>query len=100
MAGRQNHLAEYPRKVLCEFVDSTRRKRECNNANAKLSEADPRDSAEGSIDPLGVYSIADAMAVKMIPGVRERQRHPRFLTTVALSISLCQDFGEDVVATE
>ena len=65
-----------------------------------LSEADPRDSAEGSIDPLGMYAIADSMAVQMIPGVRERQQHPRFLTTVALSLSLCQDFGEDIVAVD
>ncbi len=39
-----------------------------------LSEADPRVSAEGSIDPLGTYAIADALAVRMIPGVRERQQ--------------------------
>jgi len=35
----------------------------------------PMVSAEGSIDPLGMYSTADALAVRMIPGVRERQQH-------------------------
>jgi len=37
-----------------------------------LSEADPAESAEGSIDPLGMYPIADALASRMVPGVQER----------------------------
>src|SRR5579871_3680893 len=65
-----------------------------------LSEADPKISAEGSIDPLGVYSIADALAVRMIPGVRERQQHPRFLTCVAVSHSLCSGFSDEDVAAD
>ena len=56
-----------------------------------LSEADPRVSAEGSIDPLGTYAIADALAVRMIPGVRERQLHPRFLTSIAVSLALTRE---------
>lgn len=64
-----------------------------------LSDADPRMSAEGSIDPLGTYAIADAMAVRMIPGVRERQQHPRFLTSIAVSLSLCSEFDDDLVAS-
>ena len=65
-----------------------------------LSEADPQESAEGSIDPLGTYAIADALAVRMVPGVRERQQHPRFLTTIAVSLSLCSDFDDEVVAKD
>lgn len=65
-----------------------------------LTEADPKVSAEGSIDPLGMYAIADALAVRMIPGVRERQTHPRFLTSIAISLSLCSEFDEDVVAAD
>ena len=41
-----------------------------------LSDSDPAESAEGSIDPLGIYPIADTLASRMVPGVRERQRHP------------------------
>ena len=37
-----------------------------------LSEADPRDSAEGSIDPLGFYPIADALASRMVCGSGKR----------------------------
>ena len=66
----------------------------------KLTEADPRISAEGSIDPLGMYAIADALAVRLIPGVRERQKHPRFLTTMAVSLSLCSEMDEDLIASD
>jgi len=65
-----------------------------------LSEADPRVSAEGSIDPLGIYAIADALAVRMIPGVRERQQHPRFLTSIAVSLSLCAEFSDEMIAAD
>lgn len=65
-----------------------------------LSEDDPRVSAEGSIDPLGMYAIADSLAVRMIPGVRERQLHPRFLTTIAVSFSLASEFDEELVASD
>lgn len=64
-----------------------------------LSEADPKVSAEGSIDPLGMYAIADALAVRMIPGVRERQQHPRFLTHIAVSLSIAAEF-EGQIATD
>ncbi len=65
-----------------------------------LSQADPRESLEGSIDPLGTYAIADRMAVRLVPGIRERQRHPRFLTTIAVSLSLCREFEDGVVASD
>ena len=36
----------------------------------------------------------------MVPGVRERQTHPRFLTSIAVSLSLCSEFDEDIVAAD
>ncbi|MCF7962628.1 MAG: hypothetical protein K9M08_17960 [Pirellula sp.] len=65
-----------------------------------LSDADPQESAEGSIDPLGIYPMADILASRLVPGVRERQRHPRFLTIVAASLSLCSDFEDETVASD
>lgn len=65
-----------------------------------LSLADPRESLEGSIDPLGTYAIADRMAVRLVPGIRERQRHPRFLPTIAVSLSLCSEFDDAIVAKD
>lgn len=65
-----------------------------------LSSFDPAESAEGSIDPLGTYAIADALGVRLIPGVRERQQHIRFLTAMAVSLSICSEFEDDEVAAD
>ena len=65
-----------------------------------LTEADPVAKGEGSIDPLGTYSIADALATRLAPGVRERQAHPRFLTAMAVSYAICSEFEETVVAKD
>jgi len=65
-----------------------------------LSEQDLGVSVEGTIDPLGTYAIGDALAVKLVPGVRERQRHPRFLTATAVSLFVCREFDDDMVAAD
>jgi hypothetical protein len=49
---------------------------------------------------LGLYSIADALATRLAPGIPERQRHPRFLTTIAVSLAICADFDEDTLAAD
>jgi len=66
----------------------------------RLSEADPLASSEGSIDPLGMYAIADALAMQLVPGVRERMQRPRFVTAIAVSTAICSEFGEDVLAAD
>ena len=65
-----------------------------------LSQADPEASAEGSIDPLGTYTIADTLAGRLVRGVRERHRHPRFLTAIAVSLAVCKEFDSDRVARD
>lgn len=65
-----------------------------------LTERDPVDSAEGGINPLGTEALADALAVRLVPGVRERQRRPRFLTAMAVSLEVCRDFDEDTLADD
>jgi hypothetical protein len=65
-----------------------------------LTERDDAESAEGGIDPLGLYTIADALGVRLVPGVRERQSHTRFLSTLAVSLSICGEFDEDGVAAD
>lgn len=57
-------------------------------------------ASEVSIDPLGLYSIADALGVRLVPGVRERQRRPRFLTLLCASAAVCKDFEPDRVADD
>ncbi len=63
-----------------------------------LSVPDPAQTAEGALDPLGLYTTADRLAIHMIPGVRERQRHPRFLTVMAVSLAVCHEFDERIAA--
>ncbi len=65
-----------------------------------LTAYDSVTSAEGALDPLGLYSIADALGVRMIPGVRERQSHPRFLTAMAVGAYVGAAFDEDRVAAD
>ena len=65
-----------------------------------LSAKDPAASAEGTLDPLGLYQIADALGVKLIPGIRERMSHPRYLTLTAVSAAVCGEFDEETVAAD
>lgn len=67
-----------------------------------LTEKDDADSSEGGIDPLGLYTIADALGVRLVPGVRERQSHPRFVTAMAASLAVCGDarFEDEEVAID
>lgn len=65
-----------------------------------LSERDPEESNESAIYPLGLNIIADSLATSLIPGVRERQSHPRYLTAVAVSAKVCSDFDEDRIAKD
>ncbi len=63
-----------------------------------LTEIDPVEAAEGGIDPLGTEPLADMLAIELSPGIRERQQHPRFLTAIAVSLSLCGEFGTDDIS--
>ena len=65
-----------------------------------LTDYDPINSAEGALDPLGLYSIADNLAIKLVPGIRERMSHPRFLTAIAVGAAINHDFEEDFLAAD
>lgn len=65
-----------------------------------VSEYDPAYTSEGSLDPLGLYPIADRLATTLVPGVRERMSHPRFLTSMAVGSVICSDFGFDEIAKD
>src|SRR3954453_5583853 len=65
-----------------------------------LSEFDPATSQEGSLDPLGLNPISEALGVALAPGVRERQHNPRYLTLMMAGSSLCKDFDPDKVALD
>ena len=66
----------------------------------KLTDYDPVSSAEGALDPLGLYAIADNLAIKLVPGIRERMLHPRFLTAIAVGAAITRDFDEEILAAD
>ncbi len=61
-----------------------------------LTEFDPALSSEGALDPLGLYSIADSLAEKLAPGIRQRQSNPRYLTAIAVASAVCSGFDDDI----
>ena len=65
-----------------------------------LSLHDPEGSGSTSLDPLGLTPIGEQLAVELIPGVRERQSHPRYLTAMAVSHAVCQDFPDEALAPD
>jgi len=65
-----------------------------------LSEKDDAEKSEGGIDPLGLEAIADALGTRLVPGVRERQTHPRYLTAMAVGLAVCERFDEGVFAAD
>jgi hypothetical protein len=56
-----------------------------------LTAFDPETSSEGTLDPLGLYMIADQLATKLVPAVRERMQRIRFLTVMAVGAVLTEE---------
>lgn len=65
-----------------------------------LTSSDPGYSSEGGLDPLGLYAIADSLAVQLVPGVRERMSDPRYLTLIAIGHVICDVFNPDEYAVD
>lgn len=65
-----------------------------------ITEFDPVYTSEGSLDPLGLYPIADRLATRLVPGVRERMLHPRFLTAMAVGSVICSEFDTERIAAD
>ena len=60
-----------------------------------LTLADPPGTSEGSLDPLGLYQIADALATQLVPSVRERMIRVRFLTAMAVGALVTEGLEAD-----
>lgn len=65
-----------------------------------LSDEDKVETSEGGLDPLGLVQVSEALAVRLVPGVRERMSHPRYLTAMAVAMEVCRKFPEDTVARD
>jgi len=60
-----------------------------------LTAYDPPGTSEGSLDPLGLYQIADQLAVQLVPAVRERMQRVRFLTAMAVGALVTEGIDDD-----
>lgn len=65
-----------------------------------LTVADPAGTSEGTLDPLGLYQIADQLASELVPAVRERMIRIRFLTTIAVGTFITEGLTEDATERE
>lgn len=60
-----------------------------------LTNYDPPGTSEGSLDPMGLYQIADQLAIQLVPAVRERMQRIRFLTAMAIGAIVTEGLGGD-----
>jgi hypothetical protein len=63
-----------------------------------LSEADPEQSGEGSLDPLGLASLADRLADEIAPGITARMSRVRFVTAIAVGAVATERLADAVAA--
>ena len=66
-----------------------------NVSSPFLTTYDPPGTSEGTLDPLGLYQIADQLAVALVPAVRERMQRVRFLTAMAVGALVTEGIEED-----
>lgn len=59
-----------------------------------LSRHDPLSTSEGTLDPLGLYQIADQLAIALVPAVRERMVRIRFLTAMTVGAAVVEDVAD------
>ena len=60
-----------------------------------LTTYDPPGSSEGALDPLGLYQIADQLAVQLVPAVREQMQRIRMLTAMAVGAVVAKGLDDD-----
>ena len=60
-----------------------------------LTAYDPKGTSEGSLDPLGLYQIADQLAIQLVPAVRERMQRIRCLTAMAVGSLVIEDLESE-----
>lgn len=60
-----------------------------------LTSYDPPGTSEGTLDPLGLFQIADQLGELLVPAVRERMQRIRFLTAMAVGAFVTEGLEED-----
>ncbi|MBI1854199.1 MAG: hypothetical protein HYR85_28000 [Planctomycetes bacterium] len=59
-----------------------------------LTAYDPPGTSEGTLDPMGLYQIADSLGTVLVPGVRERMQRVRFLTAITIGSIVTEDLRD------
>ena len=65
-----------------------------------LSEIDPLQKGEGSIDPLGLAATYERLANQMLENVTVRMSRIRFVTALAVGTAVCEAWEEDERASD
>jgi hypothetical protein len=60
-----------------------------------MTSYEPLGAGEGTLDPLGLYQIADQLAMQLVPAVRERMQRIRFLTAMAVGALVTEGMDDD-----
>jgi hypothetical protein len=60
-----------------------------------LTAYDPPATSEGTLDAMGLYQIADQLATRLVPAVRERMQRVRFLTAIAVGSLVTEGIDGD-----
>jgi hypothetical protein len=63
-----------------------------------LSEGDPEQSGEGSLDPLGLASLADRLADEIAPGITARMSRIRFVTAIGVGAVATETLSNVIAA--
>ncbi len=66
----------------------------------RLSAYQTLENSQGTLDPLGLYSIADRLAMRLAADLRERMKHPRYLTAIAVGAMACSCFSDEELAID
>lgn len=61
-----------------------------------LTEADPEQSGEGGLDPLGLVPVADRLADSIAPGVTARMSRIRFVTAIAVGAAATERLFDEI----
>ena len=63
-----------------------------------LTEADPEQAGEGSLNPLGLASVADRLADEIAPGITARMSRIRFVTAIAAGAVATESLSDAVAS--
>ena len=63
-----------------------------------MSEADPEQSGEGSLDPLGLAALSDRLAEEIAPGITARMSRIRFVTAIAVGAVATERLADALAA--